>query len=125
MDFDKMLVQSDAWRTGTLWEERFKSVIVESGMATRTMAAYTDLNPVRAGIVKDPADYHWSSYGEAVGGGKKGGAQDARATVNSAFFLMWKQRRLTGVGAGCRACCGGMETCGLAAGRMRSAMAGT
>ena len=33
-------------RKGTLWEERFKSVIVESGIAARTMAAYIDLNPV-------------------------------------------------------------------------------
>ena len=56
-------------RTGTLWEERFKSVIVESGTAAQTMAAYIDLNPVRAGMVKDPADYRWSSYGETVGGG--------------------------------------------------------
>ena len=31
------------------------------------IAAYIDLNPVRAGIVKDPAEYRWSSYGEAVG----------------------------------------------------------
>jgi len=31
------------------------------------MAAYIDLNPVRAGVVDDPADYRWSSYGEAVG----------------------------------------------------------
>ena len=44
-------------RKGTLWEERFKSVIVESGVAARTIAAYIDLNPVRAGMVKDPADY--------------------------------------------------------------------
>ena len=65
-------------RTGTLWEERFKSVIVESGMAARTIAAYIDLNPVRAGMVKDPADYRWSSYGEAVGGGKKGNGKKAR-----------------------------------------------
>jgi hypothetical protein len=35
-----------------LWEERFKSVIVESGVAARTIAAYIDLNPVRAGMVK-------------------------------------------------------------------------
>jgi REP element-mobilizing transposase RayT len=59
-------------RTGTLWEERFKSVIVESGTAARTMAAYVDLNPVRAGMVEDPADYRWSGYGEAVGGRVKG-----------------------------------------------------
>ena len=65
-------------RTGTLWEQRFKSVIVESGTAARTMAAYIDLNPVRAGMVEDPAEYRWSSYGEAVGGGKKGNGKKAR-----------------------------------------------
>ena len=65
-------------RTGTLWEQRFKSVIVESGTAARTMAAYIDLNPVRAGMVRDPANYRWSSYGEAVGGGKKGNGKKAR-----------------------------------------------
>lgn len=42
------------------------------------MAAYIDLNPVRAGMVSDPAEYRWSSYGEAVGGGKKGNGKKAR-----------------------------------------------
>lgn len=65
-------------RQGHLWEERFKSVIVESGTAARTMAAYIDLNPVRAGMVSDPADYRWSGYGEAVGGGAKGNGKKAR-----------------------------------------------
>jgi len=65
-------------RSGTLWEDRFKSVIVESGTAARTIAAYIDLNPVRAGMVSDPADYRWSSYGEAVGGGAKGNGKKAR-----------------------------------------------
>lgn len=65
-------------RTGTLWEQRYKSVIVESGDASRTIAAYIDLNPVRAGMVTDPADYRWSSYGEAVGGGNKGNGKKAR-----------------------------------------------
>ncbi len=65
-------------RSGTLWEERYKSVIVESGVAARTMAAYIDLNPVRAGMVADPADYRWSSYGEAVGGGPKGNGKKSR-----------------------------------------------
>ena len=65
-------------RSGTLWEERYKSVIVESGIAARTMAAYIDLNPVRAGMVADPAEYRWSSYGEAVGGGTKGNGKKAR-----------------------------------------------
>jgi putative transposase len=49
-------------RRGTLWEERYKSVIVESGVAARTIAAYIDLNPARAGMMNDPADYRWSGY---------------------------------------------------------------
>ena len=66
-------------RTGNLWEDAFKSVIVEDGVAAKTIAAYIDLNPVRAGMVVDPADYRWSSYGEAVGGGAKGNGKKARA----------------------------------------------
>jgi putative transposase len=66
-------------RTGRLWEDRFKSVIVEDGVAAKTISAYIDLNPVRAGMVKDPADYRWSSYGEAIGGGAKGNGKTARA----------------------------------------------
>jgi putative transposase len=73
-------------RSGTLWEERYKSVIVESGTAARTMAAYIDLNPVRAGMVEDPAEYRWSSYGEAVGGGKKGNGKKAREGLVRAYF---------------------------------------
>jgi len=72
-------------RKGTLWEERFRSVIVESGTAARTMAAYIDLNPVRAGMVGDPADYRWSSYGEAVGGGPRGVGKKAREGLVRAF----------------------------------------
>ncbi len=104
-------------REGTLWESRYRSVIVEGEVpveqagelydaegegaredatgaprtceqppgydghgelpdsgyevmsdAARIVAAYIDLNPVRAGIVEDPADYRWSSYGAAVAG---------------------------------------------------------
>ncbi len=72
-------------RTGTLWEGRFKSVLVEEGVATRAMAAYIDLNPVRAGMVEDPALYRWSSYGEAMGGGAKGDGAKARAGLVRAF----------------------------------------
>lgn len=56
-------------RYGTLWAERFKSVLVEGkGSALQTMAAYIDLNPVRAGIVEDPKDYRFCGYAEAVAG---------------------------------------------------------
>jgi putative transposase len=59
-------------RRGTLWMDRFKSVLVEGqGEALRTMAAYIDLNPVRADLVKDPKDYRWCGYAEALGGTRK------------------------------------------------------
>ena len=80
-------------RTGRLWEDRFKSLIVEDGVAAKTISAYIDLNPVRAGMVKDPADYRWSSYGEAIGGGAKGNGKTARAGLVRAL------RAHQGVGA--------------------------
>lgn len=56
-------------RYGTLWSERFKSVLVEAQSGVlRTMAAYIDLNAVRAGVVADPKDYRFCGYGEAVAG---------------------------------------------------------
>ena len=59
-------------RSGPLWEQRFKSILVErSEQALLTMAAYIDLNPVRAGLVRDPKDYRYSGYGEATGGGRE------------------------------------------------------
>ena len=58
-----------AGRRGTLWEGRYTSVIVlDEERALRTMAAYVDLNPVRAGMVADPADHRWSGYAEAMAG---------------------------------------------------------
>ena len=56
-------------RYGPLWSDRFKSVLVEGqGNPLQTMAAYIDLNPVRAGLVKDPKDYRFCGYAEAVAG---------------------------------------------------------
>ncbi len=73
-------------RTGTLWETRFDSVLVESsGPALQAMAAYIDLNPVRAGRVGDPKDYRWSGYGEAVTG-------QARAREGIRTLVMLAQR---------------------------------
>jgi len=50
-------------RKGTLWGERFKSVIVENGDTLINCLAYVELNPVRAGLVKKPEDYRWNSLG--------------------------------------------------------------
>ena len=59
-------------RYGTLWAERFKSVLVEARSGVmKTMAAYIDLNPVRAGLVSDPKDYRFCGYAEAVAGNIK------------------------------------------------------
>ena len=56
---------------GTLWEGRFKSELVQSGYAAQTVAAYIDLNPLRASMVRDPKDYRWCGYAEAVAGVKE------------------------------------------------------
>lgn len=59
-------------RMGTLWMDRFKSVLVEGeGNPLLTMAAYIDLNSVRAGLVEDLKDYRWCGYAEAVAGSAK------------------------------------------------------
>jgi putative transposase len=56
-------------RKGTLWMGPFKSVLVEGkGDPLRTMAAYIDLNPVRAGLVKKPEHYRWCGYADALAG---------------------------------------------------------
>jgi REP element-mobilizing transposase RayT len=56
-------------RFGTLWAERFKSVLVEPAeRVLQTMTAYIDLNCVRAGLVTDPLNYRFCGYAEAVAG---------------------------------------------------------
>lgn len=68
-------------RYGTLWSERFKSVLVECNEhVLATIAAYIDLNPVRAGLTVDPKDYRFCGYSEAVAG-----QQAARAGLASIF----------------------------------------
>lgn len=97
-EFMKSLVQRfTQWhnrrneRKGNLWEDAFKSTVVEPGIATRMVATYIDLNPVRAGIVDDPANYPWCSYGEAVffsNSGKKQSPANHKAQIGlvRAFF---------------------------------------
>jgi len=49
-------------RTGTLWQGRFKSTLVDSEKYFLTVSRYIELNPVRANMVGHPAEYPWSSY---------------------------------------------------------------
>ena len=62
-------------RSGGLWEDAFKSVLVEDGVASRTMAAYIDLNPVRAGM-------------------RSSGARKLRGHAAAAAGLLWSVRDL-------------------------------
>lgn len=57
-------------RSGTLWEGRFKSALVDSERYLLTCSRYIELNPVRAGMVNGPGEYQWSSY-RANGLGRK------------------------------------------------------
>jgi putative transposase len=54
-------------RTGTLWEGRYRSTLIQTDRYLLACMAYIDLNPVRAGMTAEPRDYPWSSYGAYVG----------------------------------------------------------
>lgn len=54
-------------RSGTLWEGRYKSALVQSERYLLACMVYLDLNPVRAGIVMHPQDYAWSSHAHYMG----------------------------------------------------------
>jgi putative transposase len=49
-------------RSGSLWEGRFRSCLVQGALYALTCYRYVELNPVRASMVRHPAEYRWSSY---------------------------------------------------------------
>jgi putative transposase len=49
-------------RSGTLWEGRFRSCIIQQQEYLFSCQRYIEMNPVRAGIVQHPGEYKWSSY---------------------------------------------------------------
>ena len=54
-------------RSGTLWEGRYKSTLIQTDRYLLACMAYMDLNPVRAGLVSQARDYPWSSFGHYTG----------------------------------------------------------
>ena len=54
-------------RSGTLWEGRYRSALIQTERYFLACMAYIDLNPVRAGMVAQAADYLWSSHGHYIG----------------------------------------------------------
>ncbi|MBM3878517.1 MAG: hypothetical protein FJ387_02195 [Verrucomicrobia bacterium] len=103
-------------RFGTLWAERFRSVLVEdqSGVL-ETVSAYIDLNAVRAGLVEDPKDYRHCGYAAAVAGDAK-----ARSGLLSMYSRGSERASQSGVGVGA----GGVRAAG-AGGEEAGAVAGT
>lgn len=68
-------------RTGTLWEGRFKSSLVDTERYLLTCHRYIELNPVRAGIAAHPSDYPWSSHAHYAAG-----RRDDLITEHAAFL---------------------------------------
>lgn len=54
-------------RSGTLWEGRFRSTVIDADRYLLACSRYIELNPVRAGIVDSPELYRWSSYAHHAG----------------------------------------------------------
>lgn len=54
-------------RSGTLWEGRYRSCLVDSARYVLGCYRYIEMNPVRAGMVRSPSDYRWSSYAANTG----------------------------------------------------------
>ncbi len=54
-------------RSGTLWEGRYRSTLIQTDRYLLACMAYIDLNPVRAGLVAEAGDYPWSSFGHYGG----------------------------------------------------------
>ncbi|MFK5920786.1 MAG: transposase [Verrucomicrobiota bacterium] len=85
-------------RVGTLWEGPFKSVLLqgvdgesgESSDALRMVAAYIDLNPIRAGLAQEPEGYRWCSYAAAVAG-VRGARQGLCYAVTGRSRVAWKK----------------------------------
>ncbi len=83
-------------RCGTLWEGPFKSVLLqgadggESSDALRMVAAYIDLNPIRAGLAQEPEGYRWCSYAAAVAG-VRGARQGLCYAVTGRSRVAWRK----------------------------------
>jgi putative transposase len=74
-------------RSGTLWERRYKSCLVDSERHVLTCYRYIELNPVRAAMVAAPDEYRWSSYNvNALG------KDETLVTTHSVYLRMGRTR---------------------------------
>lgn len=70
-------------RTGPLWDGRFRSSLVQSESYILACYRYIELNPVRAGMVKDPSEHRWSSYCANAQG-----VREARLTPHGEYLAL-------------------------------------
>lgn len=75
-------------RSGTLWESRYKSSVVQTDAYLLACARYIELNPVRARMVADPSDYRWSSYLNRIEADEAAGWLD----TGPCFQGLWKEK---------------------------------
>jgi putative transposase len=78
-------------RYGVLWADRFKSVLLEGGEALAAVAAYIELNPVRAGLCADPKDYRYCGYAEALANGCSLARQGISIVLGQSETASWKE----------------------------------
>ena len=78
-------------RYGVLWADRFKSVLLEGGEAVAAVAAYIELNPVRAGLCADPKDYRYCSYAEALAKDSSLAREGIRTVLGLSDAISWKE----------------------------------
>jgi putative transposase len=78
-------------RYGVLWADRFKSVLLEGGEALAAVAAYIELNPVRAGLCADPKDYRYCGYPEALAKGSSLAREGIRIVLGLSETISWKE----------------------------------
>ena len=75
-------------RTGTLWESRYKSSLVQAETYLLACQRYIELNPVRAAMVEDPAHYRWTSYrSNALG------QDDQRLTAHPLYLSLGRSNK--------------------------------
>jgi putative transposase len=70
-------------RTGTLWEGRYKSTLIQTERYLLACMVYLDLNPVRAGLVSEPKQHAWSSHRHFTGQ-----TQDKRVTPHPMYWAL-------------------------------------
>ncbi len=70
-------------RSGTLWEGRYRSTLIQTDRYLLACMAYIDLNPVRAGLVREAKDYEWSSHRHYIGQ-----AADKLVSPHSLFWAL-------------------------------------